>query len=212
MTRMMGHSQPFGFWETATGQFSLTATSVRLKRALTNCDAKWPHEISVNFIFLNVYSRLSYLLIDARLKWCTTPPLKLPIKAFNIRHKHTRTYHYKRWVLSQARSFIDLRKMPESTLTVVAQWDCKVNINQRERWLIDPLLPNSPSRLSLIVPSFYAPPSLSLQPPQACPDHVVSLRMLSDRIKIQISNHIHLKSDSNVTFFNLSLPVTTHKM
>lgn len=61
---------------------------------------------------------------------------------FFITHKHTH-YSYKMWVLSQARSFIDPRKMPESKLTVVAQWDCTVNINQQE-WLIDPLLPDSP--------------------------------------------------------------------
>lgn len=55
-------------------------------------------------------------------------------------------------MLSQARSFIDPHKMPESTLTVVAQWDCRVNINQQEWWLIVPLLP-------------YSPPSHHVHPP-----------------------------------------------
>lgn len=56
------------------------------------------------------------------------------------------------WVLSQARFFIDPHKMPESTLTVVAQWDCRVNINQQEQWLIDPLLPYSPPHHHVLLP------------------------------------------------------------
>lgn len=56
------------------------------------------------------------------------------------------------WVLSQARFFIDPRKMPESTLTMEAQWDCRVNINQQEQWLIDPLLPYSPLHHHVLLP------------------------------------------------------------
>ncbi len=97
------------------------------------------------------------------------------------------------WVLSQARSVIDPRKMPESTLTMVTQWDCRVNINQQERWLIDPLLPDSPSLLRLIMPCFHAPPSLSPQPLWACLDLATLLQMYPNWIKIQESIEYRLQ-------------------
>lgn len=167
-------------------QYGLVARSINFKRALTTSDAKWPHCVMVNLcvLFSKICIHESYTDgCPFDMTYIYEKPDILPIKTSNILHKHTRTYHYKRWVLSQARSFIDPCKMAESTLTVVAQWDCKVNINQRERWLIDPLLPNSPSLLRLIMPSFNAPPSLSLQSLWACSDLVTSLQIEPNWIK-----------------------------
>lgn len=91
------------------------------------------------------------------------PVRKHCVKTSDILQKHTHTYPYKMWVLSQARFFIDPHKMPESTLTVVAQWDCRVNINQQEQWLIDPLLPYSPPHHHVLLPCPTSPlPAMSV--------------------------------------------------
>lgn len=177
-------------------QFGLVARSINLKRALTTSDAKWPHCVMVNLCILCSKICIHESYTDGRpfdMTYIYETPDSLPIKTSNILHKHTRTYHYKRWVLSQAHSFIDPCKMAESTVNVVAQWDCKVNINQRERWLIDPLLPNSPSLLRLTMPSFNAPPSLSLH----CKYNQIGSRRTTDcssHLTCEcISDHVHSK-------------------
>lgn len=163
----MGQSQPWCCWFLGSCHWvkcSLVARSTKelnLQR-MAKSDTQWLHSgwvgtsdlcvvISKTCIHLS-YTNGRTCPHDIHL-WKLVDTLR--IKSSNILHKHTRTYPYKRRVLSQARSFIDPRKMPESTLTVVAQWNCRVNINQQER-----LIDWSPATLL----SFSPPPHHALLP------------------------------------------------
>lgn len=113
------------------------------------------------FDFLNVfyYSMLHY-----------TRQLKRDVLSFSCDCICTHSYLYKRWVLSQARFFIDPCKMPESTLSVEGHWESWVNTNQREWWLIDPFPPDSPSMKCRASSGSPSRPSHPSQPLWACCD------------------------------------------